>query len=140
MWFHLRVIEAGFSSATLLIFPTWYRRHEQSKSFMVFLSASILSGVFGGIVTGFINNSLNGPHGIAGWRWLFTDEGIAIMGAAFIAPFFLFDYPSNTKRLTARQRELAVARLQADGITSSGEHGEPAELSRRKTILHAIDN
>lgn len=67
--FLLGVTEAGFSPAVLFIISTWYRRHEQSKRFMCFLSAGILSGAFGGIIAGAIVDSLDGSHGIAGWQW-----------------------------------------------------------------------
>lgn len=67
--FLLGVTEAGFSPAVLFIISTWYRRHEQSKRFMCFLSAGILSGAFGGIIAGAIVDSLEGAHGIAGWQW-----------------------------------------------------------------------
>ena len=60
---------------------------------------------------------------------LFIVEGVSTIGAALIAPFFLLDYPATSKRLTPAQRELAVARLRADGITSSGAHGEIPEVS-----------
>lgn len=69
MRFLLGVMEAGFSPAILFIISTWYRRHEQSERFMAFLSAGILSGAFGGIIAGSITASLDGAHGIAGWRW-----------------------------------------------------------------------
>lgn len=69
MRFLLGVMEAGFSPAILFIISTWYRRHEQSKRFMVFLSAGILSGAFGGIIAGAITDSLDGVHGIRGWKW-----------------------------------------------------------------------
>lgn len=69
MRFLLGVMEAGISPAILFIISTWYRRHEQSKRFMAFLSAGILSGAFGGIIAGSITASLDGAHGIAGWRW-----------------------------------------------------------------------
>lgn len=67
--FLLGVTEAGFSPAVLFIISTWYRRHEQSKRFMCFLSAGILSGAFGGIIAGAIVQSLDGAHGISGWQW-----------------------------------------------------------------------
>lgn len=67
--FLLGVTEAGFSPAVLFIISNWYRRHEQSKRFMCFLSAGILSGAFGGIIAGAIVDSLDGSHGLSGWQW-----------------------------------------------------------------------
>jgi hypothetical protein len=71
---------------------------------------------------------------------LFIVEGVATVGAALIAPFFLLDYPATTKMLTPAQRELAVARLQADGITSRGEAGESAEVTHWRAFVHAVGN
>jgi hypothetical protein len=49
---------------------------------------------------------------------------------------------ATTKKLTPREREIAVARLQADGITSSGAHvhGEIHEVSHWRAFIHAISN
>ena len=71
---------------------------------------------------------------------LFIVEGVATVGCALIAPFFLLDYPATTKRLTPEQRELAVARLQADGITSRSADGEVASISHGRAFVSAISN
>lgn len=67
--FLLGIMEAGFSPAVLFIISSWYRKHEQSKRFMTFLSAGILSGAFGGIVAGAIARGMDGRYGIAAWKW-----------------------------------------------------------------------
>jgi prolipoprotein diacylglyceryltransferase len=64
-----QLIAVRFVLAVLFIISNWYRRHEQSKRFMCFLSAGILSGAFGGIIAGAIVDSLDGAHGIRGWQW-----------------------------------------------------------------------
>ncbi|KAK7183277.1 hypothetical protein DPSP01_011782 [Paraphaeosphaeria sporulosa] len=140
MRFLLGMMEAGFSPAILFIISTWYRRKEQSKRFMTFLSAGILSGAFGGIIAGAIVDSLDGAHGIQGWKWLFIVEGVSTIGCALIAPFFLLDYPATTKRLSSEQRALAVARLQADGITSRSADGEVASISHWRAFVSAVSN
>jgi hypothetical protein len=45
-------------------------------------------------------------------------EGSATVGWAIISAFILPDFPANTKRLTDRERELAISRLEADNVTS----------------------
>lgn len=70
--FILGVLEAGYAPGVSLMLSSWYRRAEQAKRFSVFYSAAVLSGAFGGIVSGAITGSLDGAHGIAGWRWLFV--------------------------------------------------------------------
>lgn len=70
--FLLGVLEAGFAPGIMLILSCWYRKGEQAKRFAIFYSAAVLSGAFGGIVAGAITGSLDGAHGIRGWRWLFV--------------------------------------------------------------------
>ena len=70
--FFLGVLEAGFAPGVSLLISSWYKKDEQAKRFSVFYSAAVLSGAFGGIIAGAITDSLDGSHGIAGWRWLFV--------------------------------------------------------------------
>ncbi|CEN59528.1 Putative Vitamin H transporter [Aspergillus calidoustus] len=105
------IMEAGFAPGILLIISSWYKRKEQSKRFAVFMSAAILSGAFGGLIAGAITGGLEGAHGIRGWRWLFIVEGAATAGWAIISKFLLLDFPATSKKLTERERAIAVARL-----------------------------
>ena len=110
----LGFLEAGFSPGVILLFSSWYRRDEQSKRFAVYLSAAILSGAFGGLLAGGIVDSLEGSHGIRGWRWLFIIEGVVSIGWAFVSYFLLLDFPANSSRLSNKERSLAVSRLEMD--------------------------
>ncbi|BCS30488.1 uncharacterized protein APUU_80791A [Aspergillus puulaauensis] len=110
------VMEAGFAPGVLLIISSWYRRNEQSKRFAVFMSAAILSGAFGSLIAGAITGGLEGSHGIRGWRWLFIVEGAVTTGWAIISKFLLLDFPATSSQLSEREREIAVARLQADTV------------------------
>lgn len=110
------VMEAGFAPGVLLIISSWYRRNEQSKRFAVFMSAAILSGAFGSLIAGAITGGLEGSHGIRGWRWLFIVEGAVTAGWAIISKFLLLDFPATSSQLSEREREIAVARLQADTV------------------------
>ncbi|UPK91958.1 hypothetical protein LCI18_002893 [Fusarium solani-melongenae] len=137
--FLLGVAEAGFSPAVMFIISSWYRKHEQSKRFVVFHSAGIMSGAFGSILAGAITRGLDGRLGIAGWRWLFIIEGVITVAAAFVVPFTLLDYPLTSKRLKPEERQLAYARLRADGITSRNDAPEH-HLSHFAAIKAAVTN
>ena len=150
------VLEAGFAPGVLLILSSWYRKNEQSKRFAVYISAAVLSGAFGGIIAGGITGGLEGAHGLRGWRWLFVRltcvfvfdleilmmiqivEGAATIGWAIIAAFILPDFPANTKRLSDRERELAISRLEADNVTNRTE-GAP-RLTSLQAFTQAIQN
>lgn len=55
-----------------VLFLVEYKKEEQSKRFAVDTPAAILSGVFGGLLAAGIIDSLEGSHGIIGWKWLFV--------------------------------------------------------------------
>ncbi|KIX09213.1 uncharacterized protein Z518_00292 [Rhinocladiella mackenziei CBS 650.93] len=107
--FLLGITEAGFAPGVFFLISAWYRKEEQSKRFIIFLSASILSGAFGGIIAGIIAKNLDGAQGIAGWRWLFIIEGVLTVAIAFIAPFFLLNFPATSNRLTLEEKDTRAA-------------------------------
>ncbi|KAK2766586.1 vitamin H transporter [Colletotrichum kahawae] len=129
------IMESGFAPGILLIISSWYRRGEQSRRFAVFMSAAILSGAFGGLLAGAITSGLEGAHGIRGWRWLFIVEGVATIGWAGISAFILLDFPATSTRLTPRERETAVARLQEDNVTV---RNADEKLGKGKSFMLAL--
>lgn len=130
-------IEAGFAPGVLLVLSSWYKRAEQSKRFAVYISAAILSGAFGGLLAAVIVDGLEGAHGIRGWRWLFIVEGAATVGFALIAKFILLDFPATSRLLTEREKQIAIARLARDDVTSASE--DPTRrLSSIKALKQAV--
>jgi MFS family permease len=131
-------LEAGFAPGVLLLLSSWYKKAEQSKRFAVYISAAILSGAFGGLLAGAITEGLNGKYGIAGWRWLFIVEGALTAGWSIIASFILLDFPANSKRLTPRERELAIQRIQSESGSVRTE--DTPEMSHIKALALALRN
>lgn len=115
----LGCIEAGFAPGVILLLSSWYKQTEQSKRFGVFISAAVLSGAFGGLIAAGIVEGLEGAHGIRGWRWLFIIEGVITIGFAMISIFILPDFPTTTRRLCDRERQIAVARLASQNVTAT---------------------
>lgn len=103
------------------------------------MSASILSGAFGGVLAGAISGHLDGARGIEGWRWLFIIEGVLTVTMALFAPFSLLDYPATSKGLTAEERVVAVERLTTEDITAAtGSHENG--LSHGRAFVSAVTN
>ncbi|KAI7341123.1 MFS general substrate transporter [Hortaea werneckii] len=134
--FVLGIAEAGFSPAVMFIVSSWYRKHEQSKRFMVFHSAGVASGAFGSIIAGAITSGMEGTRDIEGWRWLFIIEGAITIACAFAVPFVLLDYPLTSKKLSPNERQMAYDRLIADGITSRNDNSKP--LSHLRALKKAV--
>ncbi|KAJ5897145.1 Major facilitator superfamily domain general substrate transporter [Penicillium tannophilum] len=102
--------------AVIFLISTWYRKNEQSKRFIIFLTADILSGAFGSIVSGAITSTLDGAYGIRGWRWLFIVEGCTTAGISLIVHWTLLDYPHRSRGLSLEEQVLAQNRLIHDGM------------------------
>ena len=130
------VFESGFAPGILLIISSWYKKTEQSVRFAVYISAAVLSGAFGGLLAGAITGGLEGVHGIRGWKWLFIVEGVATIGWAIISSFILLDFPANSKRLTDRERQIAIARLQVQKVTVRPANG--AKIGKGKSFVLAV--
>ncbi|KAL5365160.1 major facilitator superfamily domain-containing protein [Aspergillus floccosus] len=132
----LGCVEAGFAPGVLLVLSSWYKRTEQSRRFGVYISAAILSGAFGGLLAAGIVDGLEGVHGIRGWRWLFIVEGAATVGVGLIAMFVLLDFPANSRSLSSREKEIALARLATENVTAMTEGGE--RLSPLQAMLLSV--
>ncbi|EGG04244.1 uncharacterized protein MELLADRAFT_37526, partial [Melampsora larici-populina 98AG31] len=112
--FVLGFMESGFFPGILFLLSSWYRRRELAKRLGIIFTASIMAGAFGGLLSGGVITGMDEVRGIRGWRWLFIIEGAITMLASIVVIFFMPDWPSNTKWLTAEQRALATARIAAD--------------------------
>ena len=71
-------------------------------------AGNLAAQAFGGLIAAGILGDMEGVHGTRAWRWLFIVEGAATVGWAVVAAFLLLDFPANTKRLTDRERAIAV--------------------------------
>ncbi|KAF2087786.1 MFS general substrate transporter [Saccharata proteae CBS 121410] len=136
--FIVGTLEAGFAPVILLVLSSWYKKNEQSKRFALYISAAVLSGAFGGILAGAITGSLDGIHGLEGWRWLFLVEGAATSGLAILSHFVLLDFPATTTKFSFRERQLAVQRLAEDHVTT--RHVSSPQVSSLEASMQSIRN
>lgn len=69
--FFQAAIEASTFVGTHYVLGSWYKREEIGKRAAVFTSSGLAGSMFSGFLQGGIHRSLDGKHGLAGWRWLF---------------------------------------------------------------------
>ena len=62
--------------------------------------------------------------------------GAATIVWASVAGFILLDFPATSKRLTDREREIAIKRLREGGVTVRSEDGP--KYSKAKSLLFAL--
>ncbi|KAK3948158.1 major facilitator superfamily domain-containing protein [Pseudoneurospora amorphoporcata] len=111
------IAESTTFVGTHYILGSWYTEKELGKRSGVFTASGLAGTMIGGFVQSGIHASMDGLHGLAGWRWLFIVDGIITLPVA-IYGFLLFpDTPKTTRApyLSSQERELAIRRMEEKG-------------------------
>jgi len=120
MRFLLGAAEAGFYPGILLYLTYWYPTARRAKAIAMFMLAIPLSGVFGGPLSGWIMDAMNGVQGMRGWQWMFLIEAVPSVICGFIAFAYLDDRVSSAKWLTEGEKSIIERNLRADTARIEG--------------------
>ncbi len=137
----LGITEAAFGPGVPFFMTYFYKRSELAYRVGLQISAAPLATSFASSLAWVIVKiSQNGP--IAPWRALFLVEGFPSVLAAVAAWYYIPDSPAKARYLTARERKVAVLRLQSEQHHSHS-HGSASgtTLARRldlKDVLSII--
>ncbi|KAK3061929.1 hypothetical protein LTS18_005158 [Coniosporium uncinatum] len=107
------IAESTTFVGTHYILGSWYTARELGKRSGIFTASGLAGTMIGGFIQTGINSSLDGRHGLAGWRWLFIIDGIITFPVALYG-FLLFpDTPHKTHApyLSAAEQTLAKSRV-----------------------------
>ncbi|KAH9479326.1 putative transporter [Psilocybe cubensis] len=117
--------EGGTLSGLVYILARYYRRHELVLRVGIFFGLSpSLAGAFGGLLaSGLLSVSDIGD--VQRWRKIFLIEGIITIGFGILLIFFMPADPTVTRLFNDEERELAIARLDADQVVKTGGRKEP---------------
>ncbi|KAL4961195.1 major facilitator superfamily domain-containing protein [Aspergillus stella-maris] len=118
--------ESCIFAGTQYILGSWYTKSELGQRTGLFTASGLAGGMFGGFLQAGIYSSMNGLHGLPGWRWLFIISGIITLPVAIYGYIFFPDTPATTSAfyLTPQERQLAVQR------TPPPPEGEPILTKR----------
>ncbi|KAH0437808.1 major facilitator superfamily transporter [Colletotrichum camelliae] len=107
------VAEASTFVGTHYILGAWYTERELGKRSGIFTASGLAGTFFGGFIQTGIHSSMNGLHGLSGWRWLFIIDGLMTIPVAIYGFIFFPDTPHTTKAfyLTEEERKLAASRV-----------------------------
>jgi MFS family permease len=117
---HKGFVEAPYYPGALYLLSIFYTRKELASRIALLYTGQVVSTGCSGLIAAACFATLDGVHGIAGWRWLFIIEGVVTFGVATIGLLLLCDDPSETKWLTPEERATAVARIQKDTVGAQG--------------------
>ncbi|EAW11073.1 pantothenate transporter [Aspergillus clavatus NRRL 1] len=111
--FFLGVAESSSFVGTHYILGSWYTEKELGKRSGMFTASGLAGTMFGGFLQTAIHSSMDGIHGLSGWRWLFIIDGVMTIPIAIYGYLFFPDVPTTTKApyLTPSERALAIARM-----------------------------
>ncbi|RYO75029.1 hypothetical protein DL764_010601 [Monosporascus ibericus] len=107
------IAEATTFVGTHYILGSWYTERELGKRSGIFTASGLAGTMIGGYIQTGIYHSMNGKHGLAGWRWLFIIDGVITLPVAIYGFIFFPDTPQTTQAfyLTDEERRLAVLRV-----------------------------
>ncbi|KAK4445723.1 pantothenate transporter liz1 [Podospora aff. communis PSN243] len=109
------IAEASTFVGTHYILGSWYTKRELGKRSGIFTASGLAGTMIGGFIQSGIHASMDGRHGLSGWRWLFIIDGIITIPVALYGLLLFPDTPETTNApyLTTDERALAVSRLMA---------------------------
>ncbi len=110
--FLLGVAEAGFYPGILLYFTYWFPGASRARILALFCAGIPLANIIGSPLSGWLLGF--SAHGLTGWQWLYILEAIPTFGLGLLALKYLPDNPARASWLTAREKEVVLARLAAD--------------------------
>ncbi|MED7820290.1 MULTISPECIES: MFS transporter [unclassified Francisella] len=113
--FTLGLAEAGFFPGVIYYLSEWYPSYKRAKVTAIFFSATAISGILGGPISGFIMDVFNQYH-YDGWRMLFLIEGIPTIILGFMAPRILSSV-DKAKWLNQQERDYLHQQLKQDSST-----------------------
>ncbi|GJC86390.1 pantothenate transporter liz1 [Colletotrichum liriopes] len=104
-----RYFESCIFAGTQYILGSWYTKKELGQRTGLFTASGLAGGMFGGFLQTAIYSSMNGLHGMPGWKWLFIISGIITVPVAIYGYFFFPDTPRTTTAFYLSEDEIKLA-------------------------------
>ena len=101
--FFLGAFEAGLFPGVVFYLSLWLPAKRRAEAVAFFMIGSIISGVAGGPLSGWLMTAFDGVNGWRGWQWMLIVEGVPSTLYGIMLLFVLADRPSDAKWLTAKE-------------------------------------
>lgn len=133
--FLLGMFEAGFFPGILLYLSYWFPANRRAAVVGVFFAGVAVSGVVGGLLSGWIMHGMNGMGGLFGWQWMFIIEGLPAVLLAFLALVYLVDGPAHARWLSKPEQDWLVIACQAPAKPAAHPHAHELVQTLRNPYL-----
>lgn len=104
--FLIGAAEAGFFPGMILYLSYWYPVRRRSRIIALFMTAIPIAGVLGGVLSGWVLQSMGGVQGLAGWQWLFLVEALPSLLVGVCVLFYLDDRIGDAKWLSPSDKAI----------------------------------
>lgn len=121
--FLIGYFEATFFPAMHFILGSWYRGDEIARRGGIFYVGNTLGTLTAGLIQAGASATLDGKHGLAGWRWMYIICGVITIPIGILGYILLPGTPDKPNLLILSEHDLRVrkARLQGAGHAISSE-------------------
>ncbi|WP_199027214.1 MFS transporter [Ralstonia sp. ASV6] len=136
--FLLGVAEAGFFPGMILYLTYWFPSHRRGRMTALLMAGNPVAGLVGGPVSGSIMSAMHDVSGMAGWQWLFILEALPSIVLGAVIFFLLDDRVADARWLSADEKQLVQAEIDADGPTRTHGTVRAVFLSGRVWLLCLI--
>jgi hypothetical protein len=117
-------------TSPVFLLSLFYTRKEVATRISILYAGNIFAVSFAGLIAAATFSTLDGAHGLSGWKWLFIIEGTLTFGIAVLVMFLLPDFPLTTRWLSPEERQLAHDRIQRDTVGLESSKGVRAGFAQ----------
>ncbi len=112
--FLLGALEAGLFPGVVFYLCMWLPAQRRAEAVALFMIGSIISGIVGGPLSGWIMTTFDGAYGWRGWQWMLLTEGVPSTLYGILLFFTLADRPGDAKWLSVKERTHISEVLEAE--------------------------
>jgi sugar phosphate permease len=136
--FLLGVAEGGFFPGMVLYLTYWFPSHRRAKMMAFLMAGNPISGIIGGPLSGYILRRFAHSSGMTGWQWLFIIEAAPALVLGLIMYFYLDDRLAQARWLTAQDKQVVAAEINAESSIKTHRTIASAFTSPRVWLMCAI--
>ncbi|KAK9479025.1 major facilitator superfamily domain-containing protein [Lipomyces japonicus] len=105
--------EASFFPGVHYVLGSWFKAHEIQRRGGIFYFGLMLGGSTTGLLQSAVLKSLDGVHGIAGWRWVFIIDAVITIPIGFLGFLTWPGTPDKIQSLFFSQKDKEIAKRRA---------------------------
>jgi len=106
------IIESNSFPGLVTVIGEFYGTEGLGKRMFMLNATNCIASMFAGYIQAGVYTTMNGYHGLEGWRWVFLVDGFISIPIAILGYFCLPDFPQTSRAfwIKKKDRQFALAR------------------------------